>query len=51
MHQYKFKPLYSHCYTPTCFITQGAIVMEYKYIPLVSTNYMSRCQYTEVRTH
>jgi hypothetical protein len=37
--------MYSYCYTPTCFIQQGAI-KEHWYISWAgSTKYMSRCSY------
>ena len=36
---------YSHCYTPTCFKQQGAILKEYWYILWGgSTKYVSRCK-------
>jgi len=41
-----FIPLYSHCYTPTCFNPQGAILRECWYISGArSTKYISRCKY------
>jgi hypothetical protein len=45
-------PLYSHCYTATCFSPQGAIHRKYWYILWAgSTKYMSRCKYLEIKTY
>jgi len=39
-------PLYSHCYSNTCFSPQGAILREYWYnLWAGSTKYVSRCKY------
>jgi hypothetical protein len=46
MHWHMFTPLYSHCYTATCFSPQGAILREYWYILWArSTKCVSRCKY------
>jgi len=45
-------PLYLHCYIPTCFCPQGAILREYWYILWAgSTKYVSRCKYHSKGQH
>jgi len=43
---------FSHCYSPTCFIPQRAILRQYWYISWAgSTQYMSRCKHLEVKIY
>lgn len=44
--QYMLTPIYSLCYTPTCFSPKGDILRDYWYIlGAGSTIYVSRCKY------
>ena len=46
MHKYMSLSLYSHCYTPTCFNSQGAVLSEFWYVSWAgSAKYVPRCKY------
>jgi len=46
VYTYMLTPLYSHCYTATCFSPEGTILREYWYSSWTgSTKYMSRHKY------